>query len=285
MRTIPLSDTVRIPILGFGVYDIPDSAQCVQTVKDALAAGYRSIDTAAIYMNEPAVGQAIAESGVPRGEIFLTTKIWCQDDTYEKAKAAIDAALRRLRTDYVDLLMIHEPMGDIYAQWRAMEDAYRAGKVRALGMSNMFPDRLMDFLMHADVKPVINQVRTNPYWQQKEANRFMRENGVVHEAHSPFSQGSGEILSDPVLTEIAQAHGRNVGQIILHWLMQRDIVTLTRSTKAKRMAENLDIFDFELTAEEMERIAALDRADGNAFDQRDPENVKTILSWKYHYDE
>lgn len=283
MKKIKLSNGVEIPVLGYGVYTITNQEECERCVIDAIDAGYTHIDTAAIYMNEPAVGNALKKCGKKRDDIFLTTKIWCQDEGYEKTKSAIDASLKRLGTDYVDLLLIHEPMGDIYGEWRAMEEAYKAGKVRALGVSNMYADRLMDFISHVEIKPVINQMRTNPYFQQIDTKEFEDEYNIIHEAHSPFSQGDNSLFTNPVLVDIAKNHNKSVGQIILHWLIQRGIVTLTRSVKKERMAENLNIFDFELTQDEMDKIKTLDRPDGNTYNNRDWKVVRTILSKRYQY--
>ena len=283
MQKIKMNNGVEIPILGYGVYEIVDDKECEKCVIDAIETGFTHIDTAAIYMNEPAVGRAIKNSGVKREDLFITTKLWVQDQGYEKAKAAIDGSLKRLGLDYIDLYLIHEPMGDIYCQWRAMEEAYRAGKIRAIGVSNMYADRLCDFLYHVDVKPVINQVRTNPYFQHIDTKQFEDENQIIHEAHSPFSQGDSSILTHPVLTEIAQNHNKSVGQVILRWLVQREIVTLTRTVKKHRMEENINIFDFELTQAEMDKIKTLDRPDGNAYDNRKPEIVKMVLAKSYKY--
>lgn len=284
MITKTLSNGIEIPMLGYGVYAIKEEKECIRCVLDAIETGYRSFDTAAIYMNEPAVGKAIKESTVPRDQLFVTTKIWVQDAGYEKSKQAIDAALKRLQMDYVDLLLIHEPMGDIFGQWRAMEEAYRAGKVRALGVSNMYSDMLMNFILHVDVKPVINQVRTNPLFQHIDTHEFMKEYDIAHEAHSPFSQGNKEVLENELLSGIAQKYHKSVGQVVLHWLIQRDIVTLTKSLKKERMKENMDIFDFSLSEDEMEAIRTLDRADGNVFDNRNPQIVKAICESRYKYE-
>ncbi len=283
MQNIKLNNGVEIPILGYGVYTITDEKECEKCVIDAIETGYTHIDTAAIYMNEPAVGRAIKNSGVKREDLFITTKVWVQDQGYEMTKKAIDGSLKRLGLDYVDLYLIHEPMGDIYGQWKAMEEAYKSGKIRAIGVSNMYADRLCDFLYHVEVKPVINQVRTNPYFQHLDTKQFEDENQIIHEAHSPFSQGDSSILTNPVLTEIAKNHNKSVGQVILRWLIQREIVTLTRTTKKHRMKENISIFDFELTQDEMNKIKTLDRPDGNAYDNRDPKIVKMVLAKRYEY--
>ncbi len=283
MKTIKMSNGVEIPMLGFGVYTIKDAAECERCVREALEAGFRHIDTAAIYGNEPAVGKAIKESGIPREEIFLTTKLWVQDYTEEKAAGAIDGALKRLQTDYVDLLLIHQPFGDVYGTWRSMVKAYDAGKLKSIGVSNMYPDRMMDLIMNMRPVPMVNQVRTNPYYQNILNHEIMTANGVVHEAHSPFSQGDARIFEEPELIKISEAHNKSVGQVILRWLVQRDIVALARTTKKERMSENIDIFDFELNSDEMERIKALDRPDGNSYDHTDPEVVKNACSWRYSY--
>lgn len=209
--------------------------------------------------------------------------MWVQDATYQKAKFAIDAALQRMQLDYIDLLLIHEPMGDIYGMWQAMEEAYHDHKVRALGVSNMYADRLMDFIIHVDVKPTINQIRTNPYFQHRDTKEFMDQYQIIHEAHSPFSQGDANLFQEPILVDLAQKYHKNVGQIILRWLVQRGIVTLTRSHNPQRIKENLQIFDFKLTDEEMDLIKTLDRKDGNTFDNRNPEVVKKICLNRYQY--
>lgn len=282
MEYVTLNNGIKMPTLGFGVYQIKKD-ECKQCVIEAIKAGYRLIDTAAIYMNEIEVGQAIKECGIPREELFITTKLWVQDAGYEKAKLAIDAALKRLQLDYVDLLLIHEPMGDVYGMWKAMEEAYHESKIRALGVSNMYADRLMDFIMHVKIQPVINQIRTNPYFQHQDTNAFMKQYQIIHEAHSPFSQGNSELFKEKILIDLANKYHKNVGQIILRWLVQRKIVTLTRSHNLKRIKENIGIFDFKLTDQEMEAINSLDRIDGNAFDNRDPEVVKRICLNRYQY--
>ena len=283
MQNIKMANGVEIPILGYGVYTITDDKECEQCVIDAIQTGFTHIDTAAIYMNEPAVGRAIKNCGLKREDLFITSKLWVQDQGYDMAKKAIDGSLKRLGLDYLDLYLIHEPMGDIYGQWKAMEEAYKQGKIRAIGVSNMYADRLCDFLYHVEVKPVINQVRTNPYFQHLDTMEFEKENNIIHEAHSPFSQGDNSIFTHPVLVEIAQNHNKSVGQIVLRWLIQRGIVTLTRTTKKERMSENINIFDFELTQDEMDKIKTLDRPDGNAYDNRKPEVVKMVLAKRYEY--
>lgn len=283
MQTMKMINGVEIPILGFGVFRMEDEGSCIQSIHDAVEAGFRQIDTAAVYRNEPAVGKAVKTCGVPREELFITTKLWVQDAGHEKSQKAIDASLERLQMDYVDLLLIHEPFGDIYGQWRAMEEAYKAGKVRAIGVSNMYANRLMDFILHMEIPPMIDQVRTNPIFQHIDTHEFMETHGIVHQAHSPFSQGNTDVLSSELLSGLADKYHKNVGQVILHWLVQRDIVTLCSTTKKERMKENLDIFDFMLTEEEMEAIKTLDRPDGNAFDNRDWRCVEALHQMKYEY--
>lgn len=283
MQNVKLNNGVEIPILGYGVYTITDEKECERCVIDAVNTGYNHIDTASIYMNEPAVGKAIKNCGKNREDLFITTKLWVQDQGYEMTKKAVDGSLRRLKIDYIDLYLIHEPMGDIFGQWKAMEDAYKAGKIRAIGVSNMYADRLCDFLYHTEVKPVINQVRTNPYFQHIETKKFEDENNIIHEAHSPFSQGDSSIFTNPILIEIAENHNKTIGQIVLRWLIQRGIVTLTRTLKKERMQENINIFDFELSTDEMNKIVLLDRPDGNSYDNRNPEVVKMVLSKRYEY--
>lgn len=283
MKYVTLNNGVKMPMLGYGVYQIKKE-DCQKCVIEAIQAGYRLIDTAAIYMNEVEIGEAIKHCGVNRKELFITTKLWVQDAGYEKSKQAIDAALKRLQLDYLDLLLIHEPMGDIYGMWKAMEEAYDEGKVRALGVSNMYADRLMDFIMHVRIQPAINQIRTNPYFQHIDTKQFMDEYNMIHEAHSPFSQGNENLLKNEILVDIAKKYQKSVGQVILHWLIQRGIVTLTRTVKKERMLENFDIFDFELTENEMNLIASLDRQDGNTFDNRNPDVVKRICLNRYQYD-
>lgn len=276
MRNVILNNGVEMPILGFGVYQITDALQCEQSVVDALKAGYRSLDTAAAYLNEDAVGRAIRRSGIPRQELFVTTKLWVQDASYEKARLAFEKSLKRLGLDYLDLYLIHQPFGDYYGAWRAMEELYREGKIRAIGVSNFQPDRLVDLILHTPIVPAVNQVETNPFCQQVESAGWMKEYGVQIESWAPFAEGRNHLFQNEVLRSLAAEYGKSVAQIILRWLIQRDVVVIPKSVRAERIAENLDIFGFELRDEDMAKIAALDTKDSCFFSHRDPETVRRI---------
>jgi 2,5-diketo-D-gluconate reductase A len=266
---ITLNNGVRIPILGFGVYQIP-AEQTEQAVTDALAAGYRHIDTAAAYANEEAVGRAIENSGIPREELFVTTKLWVSDAGEDRAKRAFEKSLQRLGLDQLDLYLIHQPFGDYYGSWRAMEQLHREGVIKAIGVSNFYPDRLVDLVDHNEITPAINQIETHPYFQRADYQELMRERGVQIESWGPFAEGRNNLFSDPVLSEIGTAHGKSVAQVVLRWLIQRDVVVIPKSVRADRMAENIDVFDFQLTDDEMTRIAAMDTGVSLFFDHRDP---------------
>ena len=274
-RQITLSNGVQMPILGFGLYQVADE-QTEQVVTDALAAGYRSIDTAASYGNEEAVGRAIAKSGIPRDELFITTKMWIQHTGKDTAKRAFDKSLQRLGLDYLDLYLIHEPYGDYYSSWHAMQDLYGEGVIRAIGVSNFYPDRLVDLITHNDIAPAVNQVETNPFFQREADQRLMREHGVQIESWGPFAEGRNGLFTNPTLTGIAAAHGRSVAQVVLRWLIQRNVVVIPKSVRPDRMAQNLDVFDFELTDDEMTRIAGLDTGASVFFDHRDPAMVSRL---------
>lgn len=276
MQYVTLNNGVKMPILGFGVFQVTDLAQCEQATYDALMAGYRSIDTAEAYRNEEAVGRAIKRSGVPRDELFVTTKLWIQDHGYEGAKKALARSLERLQLDYVDLYLIHQPFGDVYGEWRAMEEMYRDGKVRAIGVSNFYPDRLVDLIVHNEVVPALNQVETHPFCQQIEASQIMKENGVQIESWAPFAEGKNDLFRNEVLASLAEKHGRSVAQVVLRWLIQRGVVVIPKSVHKERIAENFDVFGFELSGEDMERIAALDRGESAFFSHRDPAQVKRL---------
>ncbi len=273
METVLLNNGVVMPKIGYGVYQIPP-ADCVRCVKDALGAGYRLIDTAQSYDNEYEVGEAVAQSGIPRQELFLTTKIWIANSGYERAKRSIDDSLRRLRTDYVDLMLIHQPFGDYYGTWRAMEEALRAGKIRAIGVSNFFADRLIDLCHNADIRPAVNEVETHVFHQQKELHRIMERYGIVHEAWAPFAEGRHDLFTNPVLVRIGAAHGKTAAQAALRFLLQSDVVVIPKSVRRSCMEENLDVLDFTLSEEEMEALRALDEKDSLFFSHYDPQMVE-----------
>ena len=283
METKILNNGVEMPVLGFGVYQV-DEAICERCVSEALAAGYRSIDTAAAYMNERAVGRAVHRSGIPRGELFITTKLWVQDAGYESAKRAFAASLERLQLDYLDLYLIHQPFGDVYGAWRAMEELYREGKVRAIGVSNFQPDRLVDLILHNEVVPAVNQVETHPFCQQAEEAGIMARYGVQAEAWAPFAEGRNNLFGNEVLTDLAAKHRKSVAQVVLRWLIQRGIVVIPKSVHKERMAENIDVFDFTLPPEDMARIAALDMKQSCFLSHRDPQTVEWLGTMKYDLD-
>jgi 2,5-diketo-D-gluconate reductase A len=274
MQHVTLNNGVRMPILGFGVFQIADPKECEQSVVDAIETGYRLIDTAASYMNEEAVGKGLRRSGVARDQLFVTTKLWVEDAGYERTLLAIDKSLRRLRLDYLDLYLIHQPFGDVHGSWRAMEAAHKAGKLRAIGLSNFQPDRLMDIKAFNEVAPALNQVEVNPFHQQADAVAFMRDNGVQAEAWAPFAEGRNNLFGNEALLDIGGKHGKSVGQVVLRWLVQRGIVALAKSVRKERMVENLDVFDFELDESDMARIAALETGTSSFFSHRDPAIVK-----------
>lgn len=276
MQTVTLNNGVTMPILGFGVYQIPDAEECENAVYEALKIGYRLIDTAAGYMNEEAVGHAIQRSGVPREELFITTKLWIQDAGYESAKLAFAKSLQKLQVDYLDLYLIHQPFGDYYGAWRAMEELYKEGKIKAIGVSNFLPDRLMDLIVHNDILPAINQVETHPFHQQIDNATFMKEQGVQIQSWGPFAEGRNQMFSNELLTSIAEKHSKSVAQVILRWLVQRDVVVIPKSVRRERLAENFDIFDFELSVEDMKQIATLDTEANLFLSYLDPEIAKML---------
>jgi len=280
MRKINLNNGVEMPILGFGVFQIADPAECERSVRDAIDVGYRLLDTAASYENEESVGNAIKQSGIAREELFVTTKLWIADTGYEKTKAAFDRSMKRLQLDVLDLFLIHQPYGDVYGSWRAMEEMYSEGRVRAIGVSNFHPDRVMDFIVHHEIKPAVNQIETHPFHQQVATQQFLKENGIQIESWGPFAEGKNNIFHNEILSSIAEKHGRSVAQVILRWLTQRDIIVIPKSVKKERMAENFNIFDFELDGDDMERIATLDTGESLFFDHRDPKMVKFLSEAK-----
>jgi diketogulonate reductase-like aldo/keto reductase len=282
MQKVMLNNGVEMPILGFGVYQIEDAKQCEQAVYDALIAGYRLIDTAAAYMNEEAVGKAIKRSGIPREEIFITTKLWIQDAGYENAKKAFAKSLKRLQVDYVDLYLIHQPFGDVYGSWRAMEELYREGKIRAIGVSNFYPDRLVDLISHNEVVPAVNQVETHPFCQQIESHNFMKENNIQIMSWGPFAEGRNNMFQNEVLVSIGKKYNKSVAQVILRWLTQREIIAIPKSVHKERITENSNIFDFELNQEDMETITALDTKESVFFSHREPDFVKWLGNVKFN---
>ena len=272
---IGLNNGVEMPLLGFGVYQIP-AEETAQVVTDALEAGYRSLDTAAAYGNEEAVGRAIADSGIARAELFVTTKLWIQKKPGEEnAKRAFEASLGRLGLDYVDLYLIHQPLGDYYSAWRAMQEINSEGLSKAIGLANFYPDRLVDLIDHNDLTPAVNQIETHPFFQRTADQELMRERGVQIESWGPFAEGKNDLFTNPTLSEIGAAHGKSVAQVVLRWLTQREVVVIPKSVRLERLRENIDVFDFELTDEQMARIAALDTDASLFFDHRDP----AMVSW------
>ncbi len=277
MEYVTLNNGVKMPKLGYGVYQTPpeDTERCVAK---AIEVGYRSIDTAQAYGNEEGVGNAIAKCGLPREELFITTKIWISNAGYEKARASIDESLSKLKTDYIDLLLIHQPFGDYYGSYRAMEEAYRVGKVRAIGVSNFYPDRYLDLTHFAQIKPAVNQVETHLFQQQKIAKQYLKKYGTQIMSWGPFAEGRNDYFNTPALKEIGQAHDKTPAQVALRFLMQSDVVIIPKSVHENRMRENFDIFDFTLTPEEMARLEALDGGKSLFFSHYDPETVEWFMS-------
>jgi 2,5-diketo-D-gluconate reductase A len=278
--SVTLNNGVEMPLLGFGVFQIHDTEECERSVYDAIRVGYRLIDTAASYGNEEAVGKAIKRSGVPREELFVTTKLWIQDAGDELTRPAFERSLQRLQLEYLDLYLIHQPFGDVYGAWRAMEKLYQEGRIRAIGVSNFPPDRLMDLMIHNDVKPAVNQIEVNPFNQQIETQQFLQANGVQMEAWAPFAEGKHDIFHNELLLSLAQKYQKNVAQIILHWLTQRGIVALAKSVRKERIEENFHVFDFALSPDDMAAIATLDTKTSSFFDHRDPNIVKALSEAK-----
>jgi diketogulonate reductase-like aldo/keto reductase len=280
MEKITLNNGVEMPILGYGVFQIPDAKECEQSVLEAINVGYRLIDTAAAYLNEEAVGKAIKKCGVKRDELFITTKLWVQDAGYENTKKAFEKSLTKLGLDYLDLYLIHQPYNDIYGSWRAMEELYKQGKVRAIGISNFQPDRVMDLITFNDIVPAVNQIETHPFIQQNETQRFLQENKVQIESWGPFAEGRNHIFENELLLSIAAKCNKTVAQVILRWLIQRGVVAIPKSVKKERIKENFDIFDFKLSPEDMATIQTLDTKKSSFLDHRDPEMIKWMGSRK-----
>jgi 2,5-diketo-D-gluconate reductase A len=282
MEYTTLSNGLKMPLLGFGVFQVPEADVCEKAVTDAIASGYRLIDTAAAYMNEEAVGAAIAKCGVPREELFITTKLWVQDASYEGAKAAVERSLKKLGTDYLDLYLIHQPMGDYYGAYRAMEEMYKEGKLKAIGVCNFYPHILADFCETVDIKPMVNQVELHPFFQQENALSVMKEYGVVPEAWGPFAEGNHGIFTHPVLAAIGEKYGKTPAQVALRWNVQRGVVVIPKSVHKERMEQNMDVWDFEISDEDMKEIAKLDLGHSEIVDHSNPEFVKMLHGLKVH---
>ena len=280
MNTVKLNNGIEMPVLGFGVFQVSDAAQCEQAVINAIESGYRLIDTAASYMNEAAVGNAIKKSGIARDELFVTTKLWVQDTGYEPTKVAFQKSLERLQLDYLDLYLIHQPYGDVFGSWKAMQELYHQGKIKAIGVSNFHPDRLMDLMVNSGFTPAINQIETHPFHQQIGTQQFLQENGVQIQSWGPFAEGKNNIFQNGVLKAIGSMHNKTVAQVILRWLIQRGVIAIPKSVSKERMIENFNIFDFELSSEDMEYIASLDTKESLFFDHRNPDMVKWLSERK-----
>lgn len=280
MKILKLNNGIEIPILGFGVFQITDLSICEKCVIEAIECGYRHIDTAASYQNEEAVGRAIKNSGIKREELFITTKLWIQRNGYEGTKKAFENSLKRLHLDYIDLYLIHQPFGDVYGEWRAMEELYQQKKIRAIGVSNFHPDRIMDLMIHNNITPAVNQIEVNPFNQQIETQKFLNNNNILVEAWAPFAEGKNNIFKNELLSNIAKKYNKSVAQIVLRWLTQRGIVAISKTIHKERMIENFNIFDFEISADDMTAITSLDTKISCFFDHRDPEKVKWLCERK-----
>lgn len=276
MQQVILNNGVEMPILGFGVFQVPDPAECERSVLDAIATGYRLIDTAAAYGNEEAVGRAIRKSGVHRNDLFITTKLWIQSDGYEGTKKAFDASLKKLNLDYLDLYLMHQPFGDVYGEWRAMQELYKEGRIRAIGVSNFQPDRLIDLIVHHEIVPAVNQVETHPFHQQVDTQQFMVDNKVQIESWGPFAEGKNDLFNNELLHSIGAKYNKSVAQVVLRWLTQRDVIAIPKSVRKARMEENFNSLDFTLTADDMDAIKTLDTKASLFFDHRDPAIVKWL---------
>lgn len=282
MQTVCLNNGVQMPLEGFGVFQVPDAAQCEQAVSDALEAGYRLIDTAAAYMNEEAVGNAIRTSDIPRKDLFITTKLWVQDADYESAKKAFETSLNKLGLEYLDLYLIHQPFHDYYGAWRAMEELYKEGRIRAIGVSNFYPDRLVDLCVNAEIIPAVNQVECHPFFQQKDALKVMKEYGVQPEAWGPFAEGKNNFFQNPILAEIAAKYGKSVDQVALRWNVQRGVVVIPKSVHKERIQENFNIWDFELSDKDMETISDMDIGHSEIINHFTADTAKWLNELKIH---
>ncbi|WP_445446138.1 aldo/keto reductase [Corynebacterium durum] len=282
MQTVTLNNGVEMPILGLGVYQLTEPGECERVVSDALELGYRSIDTAASYRNEEAVGRAIAASGIPRDELFITSKVWIQDAGEKPARAAFERSLERLGLDYLDLYLIHQPMGDVYGSWRALENINKEGLSRAVGVSNFYPDRLVDLILHNEITPAVNQVETHPFHQQVEAQKVMQEYNVQIESWGPFAEGKNDLFTNPTLAAIAEEHGKSVAQVVLRWLIQRGVVVIPKSARRERLEENINVFDFTLSDAQMADISTLDTGSSLFIDHNDVSAVTLLSGVKFN---
>ena len=281
MKYEVLSNGVKMPKVGFGVFQVEDDKICQQAVLDAIDVGYRHIDTAATYLNEEAVGRAIKDSGVEREELFITTKLWVQDHGYENTKKAFEKSLNKLGLDYLDLYLIHKPYGDYYGAWRAMEELYNEGLIRAIGVTSFPSERLQDLFLHNEIKPMVNQIETNVWFQRSEEEKFLKKEGIAHEAWAPFAEGNNDVFNNPLLKEIADKYDKSVGQVMLRWLLQRDVLVIPKSTRRERMQENIDVFDFELSSSDMDEIATLDTRKSTILDDEDLEIARWVGTVTY----
>lgn len=280
MNTIKLNNGVEMPVLGFGVFQVPDAVQCEKVVIDAIDSGYRLIDTAASYMNEAAVGNAIKKSGIARDELFITTKLWVQDAGYEQTKAAFQKSLDRLQLEYLDLYLIHQPYGDVFGSWKAMQELYEQGRIRAIGVANFQPDRMMDLIINSGFTPAINQIETHPFHQQIEAQNFLQDNDVQIESWGPFAEGKNDIFHNELLSYIGKKYSKSIAQVILRWLIQRGVIVIPKSVRKEKMVENFNIFDFELSIEDMRAITTLDTKQSLFFEHQNPDMVKWLSERK-----
>ncbi len=276
MQTVKLNNGIKMPVLGFGVFQVKDLEECERSVRDAIDVGYRLIDTGQSYGNETAVGEAIKKSNVARKDLFITTKLWIQSNGYDGTKKAFEASLKKLQLDYLDLYLIHQPFGDVYGEWRAMEEIYKEGKVKAIGVSNFQPDRLIDLIIHNEIVPAVNQIETHPFHQQIETQKFLQENNVQIESWGPFAEGKNDLFHNELLASIAKKYDKTIAQVVIRWLTQRGIIAIPKSVRKERMAENFNSLDFELSNEDMEAIKTLDTNASLFFDHRDPKMVKWL---------
>ncbi len=277
---VKLNNGVEMPILGFGVFQVPDPNECERSVVDAIQVGYRLIDTAASYQNEEAVGKALKRCGVPREDLFITTKLWIQDAGYDKTKKAFEKSLKKLQLEYLDLYLIHQPYNDVHGAWRAMEELNREGKARAIGISNFHPDRVMDIISFNEIVPAVNQIETHPFHQQIETQKFLQENNIQHESWGPFAEGKNNLFKNELLASIGKKYSKSIAQVVVRWLTQRGVVAIPKSVRKERMEENFNIFDFKLSDDDMQQIQSLDEKASAFFDHRDPAMVKWLASRK-----